>query len=65
MLFLKYGPMAHLGYWNYVLLAILVAVEGPIATLLGAVAASAGLMRPILVFFSLHLETWPLIRCGI
>ena len=32
------------------MLAVLVAVEGPIATLLGAVAASAGLMRPFLVF---------------
>ena len=32
------------------MLALLVAVEGPIATLLGAVAASAGLMKLDLVF---------------
>jgi membrane protein DedA with SNARE-associated domain len=50
VLFLKNGPMTHLGYWNYILLDFLVAIEGPIATLLGAVAASAGLLRPILVF---------------
>jgi len=50
VLFLRDGPMAQWGYWDYVLLSVLVAVEGPIATLLGAVAASAGLMRPILVF---------------
>ena len=48
--FLRIGPLAHLGYWNYILLAVLVAVEGPVATLLGAMAASAGLMRPTLVF---------------
>jgi membrane protein DedA with SNARE-associated domain len=41
-----------LGIWNYVLLAFLVAVEGPIATLLGAAAASAGVMNPVLVFIA-------------
>ena len=50
VLFLRTGPIAHLGAWNYVLLALLVAVEGPAATLLGAIAASAGLLRPGLVF---------------
>ena len=49
---LKNGQLPELGYWTYVLLAALVAVEGPIATLLGAAAASAGLMRPIPVFFA-------------
>jgi membrane protein DedA with SNARE-associated domain len=44
------GQLPQLGYWTYILLALLVAVEGPIATLLGAAAASAGLMRPGLVF---------------
>jgi membrane protein DedA with SNARE-associated domain len=34
------------------LLAFLVAVEGPIATLLGAAASSAGLMHPVLVFIA-------------
>jgi membrane protein DedA with SNARE-associated domain len=40
------------GIWSYVLLAFLVAVEGPIATLLAAGAAATGAMRPGLVFFS-------------
>lgn len=47
---LRTGSFEQLGYWDYILLAFLVAIEGPIATLLGAVAASAGLMRPLLVF---------------
>lgn len=49
---IKSGQLPQLGYWTYILLAILVAVEGPIATLLGAAAASAGLMRPMLVFLA-------------
>jgi membrane protein DedA with SNARE-associated domain len=44
--------LPQLGEWTYIILALLVAVEGPIATLLGAAAASAGLMRPIPVFFA-------------
>jgi len=44
------SQIPHLGVWNYVLLALLVAVEGPIATLVGAAAASAGVMNPLLVF---------------
>jgi membrane protein DedA with SNARE-associated domain len=47
---LKSGQIPELGYWSYLALALLVMVEGPIATLLGAAAASAGLMRPGLVF---------------
>lgn len=39
-----------MGRWAYFLLAALVAVEGPIITLLGASAASAGILRPELVF---------------
>jgi len=39
-----------LGGWTYILLALLVAVEGPLVTLAGAVAASAGYLNPILVF---------------
>jgi len=50
VIFLRTGPISHLGAWNYILLALLVAVEGPVATLLGAMAASAGLLRPTLVF---------------
>lgn len=40
----------HLGIWAYLLLALLVMVEGPVATLAGAVAASTGLMKPVWVF---------------
>jgi membrane protein DedA with SNARE-associated domain len=50
ILAMKNGQLPHLGYWTYLALAILVAIEGPVATLLGAAAASAGLMRPWLVF---------------
>jgi membrane protein DedA with SNARE-associated domain len=49
---LRNGQLPELGAWTYVLLMILVAVEGPVATLLGAAAASAGLMRPIPVFIA-------------
>lgn len=41
-----------LGYWNYALLAILVTIEGPIVTLVGAAAAAAGPLKPELVFIS-------------
>ena len=50
--YLKSGQIPQLGYWSYFLLAIVVAVEGPITTLVGAAAASAGFMRPGLVFLS-------------
>jgi len=49
---IKSGQLPQLGFWTYIILALLVAVEGPIATLLGAAAASAGLMRPMPVFFA-------------
>jgi membrane protein DedA with SNARE-associated domain len=39
-----------LGWWSYLLLALLVAVEGPSATILGAVLASTGALRPGWVF---------------
>ena len=52
VLYIKSGQVPQLGIWTYILLAVLVAVEGPIATLLGAAAASAGLMRPWSVFFA-------------
>lgn len=41
-----------LGFWAYLLLTLLVMVEGPVATLAGAVAASAGYMKPVWVFVS-------------
>ena len=49
------GQTAPWAGWIYLLLAILVAVEGPLATLAGAVAASAGYLNPILVFVSAGL----------
>jgi membrane protein DedA with SNARE-associated domain len=47
---LQTGQATHLGGWSYVLLWLVVIVEGPVATLLGAAAASAGFMRLGLVF---------------
>jgi membrane protein DedA with SNARE-associated domain len=47
---LQSGQVPNLGFWTYALLALFVAIEGPISTLLGAAAASAGWMRPHLVF---------------
>jgi membrane protein DedA with SNARE-associated domain len=49
---LRTSQFSEWGLWAYVVLALLVAVEGPIATLLGAAAASAGAMRPIPVFIA-------------
>ncbi|MCB0033791.1 MAG: VTT domain-containing protein [Anaerolineales bacterium] len=46
------GTLPSLGYWTYILLAILVAVEGPAATMLGGVMAAAGLLNPFGVFFA-------------
>jgi membrane protein DedA with SNARE-associated domain len=44
--------LASWGLWSYFLLGFLVAIEGPIATLLGAAAASLGLMHPGFVFIA-------------
>jgi membrane protein DedA with SNARE-associated domain len=41
-----------LGIWAYLILALLVVAEGPVATLAGSVAASAGYLKPIGVFFA-------------
>lgn len=49
---LQSGQLPPVGMWGYLLLALLVMVEGPIATLLGAAAAAGGMMRPSLVFVS-------------
>jgi membrane protein DedA with SNARE-associated domain len=49
---LQSGQVPNLGIWNYVLLAVFVFIEGPIATLLGAAAASAGVMKIDLVFIA-------------
>lgn len=50
MFYLKAGQLPQLGFWSYILLAVLVVLEGPTVTMLGAAAASAGLMRPAYVF---------------
>ena len=49
------GQMAAWGNWSYVALGMIVLVEGPIATLLGAAAASAGFMNPYFVFVTASL----------
>jgi membrane protein DedA with SNARE-associated domain len=49
---IKSGNLPQVGYISYLVLAVLVAFEGPLATLLGAAAASAGFMKPELVFLS-------------
>jgi len=49
---LQNGQVLELGYWTYVVLALLAMVQGPLATLLGAAAASAGLLRPSPVFLA-------------
>jgi len=45
-------PIQPMQGWAYILLACVVAVEGPVTTLAGAVAASTGLLNPMLVFVS-------------
>ena len=49
---LQAGQLPELGPFSYVILAVLVLIEGPIATLIGSAAASAGFLRPYLVFIS-------------
>ena len=49
---LRSGQVLHLGWWSYLLLIILVAVEGPFATMFGAAAAAAGFLELPLVFVS-------------
>jgi membrane protein DedA with SNARE-associated domain len=55
ILTLRSGHLPEFGYWTYIILGLLVLIEGPIATLLGAAAASAGLMRPWAVFLAAAL----------
>jgi len=52
LIVLRIGQAGEFGAWTYFLLAFLVLVEGPIAVLAASAAASAGLMRPGLVFLS-------------
>lgn len=41
-----------IGIWKYLILGIMVGVEGPLMTLIGAAAAAGGYMQPDLVFLS-------------
>ncbi len=52
LLALRSGHLPHWGSWTYFLLVFLVVLEGPSATLLGAAAASAGIMKPPFVFLA-------------
>ena len=54
-LYLVSGQTASWGSWVYIIFAVLVAVEGPFATLAGALAASTGYLNPIMVFISAGL----------
>jgi membrane protein DedA with SNARE-associated domain len=49
---LQNGQVLELGYWTYIVLALCNMVQGPLVTLLGGAAASAGLLRPSLVFIA-------------
>lgn len=49
-IYLYYLPLTHA--WAYFLLALLVIIEGPVATLVAAVTTSTGYLSPVAVFFS-------------
>ncbi|MEZ4733339.1 MAG: VTT domain-containing protein [Caldilineaceae bacterium] len=49
---IHHGAWPELGMWSYILLALLVATEGPVSTLLGAAAAAAGILDIRFVFVS-------------
>ncbi len=42
---LQVGVVTQVGSWNYLIIALLVAIEGPIVTLLGASAAASGYLK--------------------
>ena len=46
----SHGQLPDLGAWSYVILVLLVFVEGPAATLVAATMAAAGILRADLVF---------------
>lgn len=46
---LQFGVVTQIGSWNYLIIALLVAVEGPIVTLLGAAASASGYLKTGLV----------------
>lgn len=52
---LNNGTLPQLGYGAYLLLVVLVALEGPVATLLAAVMAATGALNPVAVFVAAGL----------
>ncbi len=42
---LQFGVVTQIGSWNYLIIALLVAIEGPIVTLLGASASASGYLK--------------------
>ena len=46
------GTLPLLGYWSYVIIAVLVAFEGPSITILAALLASSGALDPVAVFIA-------------
>lgn len=46
------GALPLLGYWSYIFIAVLVALEGPNITILAALLASTGALDPIGVFIA-------------
>ncbi len=46
---LQVGVVTQIGSWNYLIIAVLVAIEGPIVTLLGAAASASGVLKTGLV----------------
>lgn len=49
---LQNGQLPELGGWSYLILSLLIVAQGPLATLFGGAAASAGLLRPELVLLA-------------
>ncbi|GAB4162733.1 MAG: hypothetical protein Fur0021_37200 [Candidatus Promineifilaceae bacterium] len=49
---MQQGQLPELGHWTYFVLALLVIIQGPLMTLLGAAAAAAGLLKLPLVFLA-------------
>ena len=49
---LQRGELPQLGYWTYLVLALLIVLQGPLMTLLGAAAAATGLLQLHLVFLA-------------
>jgi membrane protein DedA with SNARE-associated domain len=52
---LTQGTLPLLGYWTYVFIAMLVAIEGPGTTLFAALLASTGVLDPVAVFIAASL----------